>query len=515
MTQFSQSAQSSLLAPLNELLNQRDTRDSDDANRIYRYLVDLLLPDGRGVERAVRRELLDGVKVLIPRVDEAVRAEVVEMVLASGAPPADVVLILAQDKVSIVEPLLRLAPMDEDDVLELIKLTTRTHHQILADRKDLTANVWLALARAAPAMAGMRPSGRAVAAAGGLAQPHSEFDNVRILKPVEDANSTLLDDAEPEGERWSFRSDRDGFITSVSNRQAPWFAGQPDPHGQTILDLLGLNDKLGHPIARSVQRRTPIHDVPLFISSFPRGHRYWSIEAEPRFRAFGGTFDGYDATLTAVELEEAEDDVFTVQTVAADNPAPPQEAANDALVRSSIGQSAAQADDTGASHHSAPSLPADDIIADTETDAMPDTRPTDPSQNHKGPDIPEYTEASGDEVSSLDAALAAIARSMARVDEEMEARAQAEAEAEALAVQSDTDAKDTDPEERSMPHAGIDFEAVPPIVSEDVREAFSLLGDNLDKLQDAVVRDDKIATRLYADLAMAYFKAVRDQSVWD
>jgi len=641
--QVSQGAQSVLLEPLNELLNQKHGRDSADATRIYRYLVTLLLPGGAKVDRAVRRELLEGVKVLLPRVDEAVRAELVSDVLAMDQVGADLVLVLAQDKVSICEPLLRGADLSEDDVLELVKLTTRAHHQILADRKDLTANVWLALARAAPAMAGMRAGPRAVAADSAVqAAPamgparavpvpadtpsDSAGATIRRLKPVDDLGPNILED-DSDIDRWSFRSDRDGFVTSVSNRKAPWFLSGSDPLGQTILDLLGLNDKLGHPVARAVQRRTAIHDVPMFIGAFPRGYRYWSLAATPRFRSFGGTFDGYDAILTAVDLEEAEDDVFTrsgdastdqsvhdvhrtpdAQTFAGEAATVPddigsslesslarldtviaraeaQAAKTEAIQRDTdamstntaagqaSGQASGQAHDHGAANTGSGTVPG------TGSGTVPDTGWSQASVTgdhtaHR-PKAPNYTEEDPHQVTSLDEALAAIAQSMARVDEELEARASAASEmADSLhdahdvlhpapEIQREIQRDSIHHPERastvgradvagspsagshnsvlpgsaedgaSAPKAGgpgadtaspratidrfnpADFDPLPSLLSDDVRVAFDHLGENLDKMQDALVRGDSIGVRLYADVAMAYYKAVRDQSNWD
>ncbi|SDE68252.1 hypothetical protein SAMN04488071_3524 [Kordiimonas lacus] len=414
---------------IRELVAYARERDGEDRTTLFRSLVDMFLTGKAPVKEPTRAQLLDVIEALIPHVEPDSRRTVSEILAGQAKPPMDLVHRLVRDRASLMEDLLKNAPFDEDDIIELIGQTGREHHQILATRSDLSANVWIALARAAPAAPpfegrstlalwrddlGAQPDTadaseavneqqdthhieeiepRRVAAGGGSAAvmtagstgdntgfaatvtrlrpegfgPVESFEkkaaSLRILRTDEDliaermsdrinapetkmvgtsdqgadgrpnqltdtvvqsstpvatgqltetapdtAASTdgaeqvkqrFLRDPGPGG--WAWRSDRDGFITLVSPFAAKIYGGAARLIGTAMLDMLGLNTKLDHPVSRAFQRRSTIHDAPISLPQLDTQLQHWTLEAAPVFNPTSGIFEGFEGILTPVK----------------------------------------------------------------------------------------------------------------------------------------------------------------------------------------------------------------------
>lgn len=405
---------------IRELVAFARERDGEDRTTLFRSLVDMFLTGKAPVREPTRGQLLEVIEALIPHVDPDSRKTVAEILAGQTKPPMDLVRRLARDRAKLMEILLLEAPFDEDDIIDLIASTGREHHQILAARSDLSANVWIALARAAPSAppferqsslalwrddlgAHEAPSydtenleeleefaepRRAVAGGGSVIagsmgsdhqpgtppvatvmrlhpegnagpgpDPDKKPSSLRILKTDEDLIAERMSerpslpetrmvrasqnddadtghnltrphedvtdvtsvtgvtgDADSDGDQddtprflrdpgpggWAWRSDRDGFIKLVSPYAAKLFGGQNRVVGMAMLDMLGLNTKLDHPVSRAFQRRSTIHDAPINLSTFGDNHQYWTLEAAPVFSACGGVFEGFEGILTPV-----------------------------------------------------------------------------------------------------------------------------------------------------------------------------------------------------------------------
>lgn len=369
---------------IRELVAYARERDGEDRTALFRNLVDLFLTSKAPSREPTRSQLLDVIEALIPHVEAESRRTAADLVARMSTPPLDLGLRLARDRASLVSELLKNMPFDEDAFIDLIRMTGREHHQILASRADLSANVWIALARAAPAAPPFDSRSTlalwrddlgahdAVSAEETWARPaatvtllHPDSDtaaqpvspdtgtqkaaSLRILRSGEDLladraaktpglaeNSavTAANDSDDTGDEqdgsaapaartadhmamdesaavrdrlrdpgpggWSWRSDRDGIVTDVSPHGRKLLAGLPMVVGASMLDLLGLNTKLGHPVSRAFQRRSAIHDAPISLDDLTRGHRHWTLDAAPIFSPCGGVFEGYEGTLTPV-----------------------------------------------------------------------------------------------------------------------------------------------------------------------------------------------------------------------
>lgn len=116
---------------------------------------------------------------------------------------------------------------------------------------------------------------------------------------------TPVRDPGPGG--WAWRSDRDGIISALSPKGIELLGNGMENSGTTVLDILGLNHKVGHPVARAFQRRSTIHDAPIFLASMEPSQQHWTLEATPFFSSCGGIFEGYEGILTPV-ASKAEND---------------------------------------------------------------------------------------------------------------------------------------------------------------------------------------------------------------
>ena len=362
---------------IRELVAYARERDGEDRTTLFRNLVDLFLTGKAPMRQPTRGQLLDVIEALQPHVESESRRTVAELLAGQSNPPMDLVLRICRDRASLVEALLVNAPFDEDEVIDLIRETGREHHQIIASRGDLSANVWIALARAAPAAPpfdsrstlalwrddlGFQKEGAPQPTATVTALRPEKTASLRILRTDEDliaervsGNNRTDDtrmveaandqpvvsepviatetpeapepphaaptpvstdggeaetDLNPSGEEdaplrdpgpggWSWRSDRDGFITAISPYGCKLLGSIDAALGMGMLDLLGLNTKLGHPVTRAFQRRSTIHDAPIHLPDLGKTHQHWTLEAEPHFGP-AGVFEGYEGILTPV-----------------------------------------------------------------------------------------------------------------------------------------------------------------------------------------------------------------------
>jgi len=436
---------------IKELVAYARERDGEDRATLFRNLVDLFLTGKAPQINPTRGQLLDVLQALIPHVNAEGRRTACDLVANMSKPPMDLVIRLAQDRASLVSSLLTQVAFDDEDLIELIGKTGREHHQVIASREDLSANIWIALARAAPSappfdhqstlalwsddlgitqtkalsqkLTERQPAAPLATAIGDpekAAQKRAQHETheqpgsqgqkqgqkqaqksatvtplhperpagsttgasatIRILRTDEDLIASRTDprtnlradqetqkssqltgeevlleapnnistettvphndpkartdkDAAPATQQvsstetndqsfaanfpdeapltqrqaqdpgpggWAWISDRDGFITSVSPQGEQLLGTQFSSIGTSMLDLLALNTKLGHPVARAFQRRSGIHDAPIFLSDMEEKHQHWTLEATPFFSSCGGIFEGYEGVLTPV-----------------------------------------------------------------------------------------------------------------------------------------------------------------------------------------------------------------------
>ena len=370
---------------IKELVTYARERGGEDRSLLFRNLVDLFLTGKAPQKQPTRQQLIDVIEALIPHVEEENRRTASELLAHMSAPPVDLALCLAKDDPKVVGELLNSQAFDEDHIIEIIAHTGRDHHQAIASRNDLSANVWIALARAVPKadLDATQPSlslwsedlgTRTEPAQHGatVMQLHPEQTeenkpddhsaswnmseqsdtpaaqaqdeerqtrqaaSLRILRTDKDLiserienakdNASIIEEArheneavdhsaaiaqapvssenEPPHKSWSWRSDRDGMVAGVSMGYDVYFPNGPQLEGLSILDMLSLNTKLGHPVSRAFQRRSTIHDAPITLDSADEDHRHWTLDAKPIFSPSGGTFEGYEGRLSSVVAEE-------------------------------------------------------------------------------------------------------------------------------------------------------------------------------------------------------------------
>lgn len=152
MNSFNVSNMGAFEHQIEELVAFARDRDGNDRSVLYCELTDLFIYGSAPTYAEDRAQLLDVVEALVPHVAPNTRASVAAQLAEMHHPPMDLVMRLIYDDADLVANLVTKAPMDEDTLIEFIAKTGRAHHQELATRNDLSANTWIALARAAPAM---------------------------------------------------------------------------------------------------------------------------------------------------------------------------------------------------------------------------------------------------------------------------------------------------------------------------------------------------------------------------
>lgn len=147
---------------IQELVTYARARDGEDRTALYRNLIDLFLTGKAPTKEPTRTQLLDVIEALLPHVDQDTRRTVAELLINIAKPPMDLIMRIVTDNALIVTELLRKAPFDEDQAIAVIESTGRAHHQELATRNDLSANVWISLARAAPSIESTKDASNAL-----------------------------------------------------------------------------------------------------------------------------------------------------------------------------------------------------------------------------------------------------------------------------------------------------------------------------------------------------------------
>ena len=368
---------------IQELVTYAREKDGEDRTALYRNLIDLFLTGKAPYKEPTRGQLLDVIEALLPHVDQDTRRTVADLLLNITQPPMDLIMRIASDDTTIVADLLRGAPFSEEQVIELIETSSRAHHQELATRNDLSANVWIALARAAPTIKDVRiesealwdkslgkvvtPFGSAtvtklhpeqidtakVRANPNLISTPEDHDlstpkaddiekllmaklekaeleiksnsQIRILSDEESSMGTITKTDPPEGTKlftadqqdaptqpigndtiaktsWQWTTGRTSKITATSNCPI-----NNEIIGLDLMTLLGLAEKPNHPVAKAIYRRGSIHDAPIYLSGMERGERYWTLEAKPIFSSGGGTFEGYEGIMIAVDSQTSQE----------------------------------------------------------------------------------------------------------------------------------------------------------------------------------------------------------------
>ena len=124
--------------------------------------------------------------------------------------------------------------------------------------------------------------------------------------PASTAADTATEAQDPGPSGWAWASDRDGIVRSLSPNGSELLADILPASNASVLDLLSLNNKLGHPVARAFQRRSAIHDAPILLQHLQTGRQHWTLQATPVFSAGGGIFEGYEGVLMPVVTGQSE-----------------------------------------------------------------------------------------------------------------------------------------------------------------------------------------------------------------
>ena len=130
---------------LDALLKLAQTRSGTDRTLLYRHVAHLLMQNGNSPKGGSTRILFELFDALSDQVDVETRAEFASDLAKSDHAPPALLHRLAKDDINVAAPILRGSDFSETALLAIIKATTRAHHLVIAERRDLTQKLWQAI----------------------------------------------------------------------------------------------------------------------------------------------------------------------------------------------------------------------------------------------------------------------------------------------------------------------------------------------------------------------------------
>jgi hypothetical protein len=254
-----------------------------------------------------------------------------------------------------------------------------------------------------------------------------------------------------------------------------------------MLDMLGLNTKLGHPVSRAFQRRSTIHDAPINLMMLDGDHQYWTLEAAPVFSPCGGVFEGYEGILTPVvsasETSEADDDDAPLFLDEMDEPDTRIASRPSFAKEASVLQSGGKKAGTSGESHTREN-PADTSDSDNGTPANP----------------------LADMINNTAAAMVreAVADALTPLSP------QEEAARYGTAHQATPSAPNT-PSSNPAPNPAQATEAARPVFDREIQSTLTLLEEALARLSDASRHGGEAQVQLQSEIAMACLRTLKAQ----
>lgn len=242
---------------IEELVAFARDRDNNDRSVLFCELTELFISGTAPQAPNDREHLLEVIEALVPHVAPNTRAGVAGQLADMHHPPMDLVMRLIYDDADLVSNLIAHAPMDEDSLIEFIAKTGRSHHQELATRTDLSASVWIALARAAPAMPINRLHNENALWADDLGKDH-KADTPSHTKNAEELGINLFMTRPAPEEKINARPPSNAGIKNI--KRSPKVTKDHDRGGEAILSQnVAANDLLKNTLSRQEKRALDEH----------------------------------------------------------------------------------------------------------------------------------------------------------------------------------------------------------------------------------------------------------------
>ncbi len=242
---------------IEELVAFARDRDNNDRSVLFCELTELFISGSAPQAPNDREHLLEVIEALVPHVAPNTRAGVAGQLSDMHHPPMDLVMRLIYDDADLVANLIVHAPMDEDSLIEFVAKTGRAHHQELATRTDLSASVWIALARAAPAMPINRLHNENALWADDLGKDH-KAENSSQTKNAEELGINLFMTRPAPEEKINVRPPSNAGIKNIKRPRK--VSKESDKSGEAILSQnVAANDLLKNTLSRQEKRALDEH----------------------------------------------------------------------------------------------------------------------------------------------------------------------------------------------------------------------------------------------------------------
>ena len=242
---------------IEELVAFARDRNNNDRSVLFCELTELFILGTAPQAPNDREHLLEVIEALVPHVAPNTRAGVAGQLSDMQDPPMDLVMRLIYDDADLVANLIVHAPMDEDSLIEFVAKTGRAHHQELATRTDLSASVWIALARAAPAMPINRLHNEDALWADDLGKDH-KADDTSHTKNAEELGINLFMTRPAPEEKINVRPQTSVGIKNIKRPRKA--SKENDKSSEAILSQnVAANDLLKNTLSRKEKRALDEH----------------------------------------------------------------------------------------------------------------------------------------------------------------------------------------------------------------------------------------------------------------
>jgi hypothetical protein len=255
------------------------------------------------------------------------RVELAKRVTAAPNPPAGLAFRFAVDEPEVASHILRDPKLDDRFLINVIARTGRAHHLLIAESVDLSEVVWKAINGARSTgkktKAVMKNQAPAISESDeslfslelGKDKPVrvrvSDQENGALKKPVpmveafvtaamEDVVGPIeVSEKEPDKRQeeplsWSWKTDRSGAILEIDEACCTAFGmGRDQLMGRNLFALVSDASDSDIKLAASVDKRTPIRNLPIEIEDNFGSATKWVLSGKASFETQGGKFEGY------------------------------------------------------------------------------------------------------------------------------------------------------------------------------------------------------------------------------
>lgn len=323
---------------IQDILSLARYEGKPDRVSIFCRIFGLLLENKVDPGATVYTLLFQMMDVLWHDIGIPMRVELAKRVTAAPNAPAGLALRFAVDEPEVASHILKDSLLDDRFLIDVIGNTGRAHHLLIAERVDFSETVWKAITDARrtekdsinvtkdqpPRVSESEQNLFSLEL--GKDKPVrirvTDRETGRVKKPVplvealvaaamEDvAGPVKVSEKEPDESQvepiiWNWKTDRSGAIIEIDEACCTAFGmGRDQLMGLNLFELVRDASESDMRLARSVDKRTPIRNLPIEIEDNFGSSTKWVLSGKAFFEIHGGKFEGYVGTASCGPSDE-------------------------------------------------------------------------------------------------------------------------------------------------------------------------------------------------------------------